>query len=176
MGDSSRGLRVGITGHQGLSEGVIRYVSREIMDRLAAYSEFVGISSLAEGADQLFAECVLAVGGSLEVIVPSNDYRSTFKDQAVEAEYDHLLNLARKVSTLAFPAPSEEAFLAAGRVIVDACDILFAVWDGAPARGSGGTADIVEYARSLQRSTVVIWPKGVVRTSPGEQRMKGPSD
>ncbi len=164
MTDSSdQTRRIGISGHQGLAPDVIAYVTQEIKSRLAAIPGVTGISSLAEGADQLFAKCVLDVGGSLEVIVPSKDYRSTFTDQAARREYDHLLTLASRVTTLSFPAPSEKAFLAAGKAIVDSCEVLFAVWDGQPARGSGGTADIVEYAQQLGRDTVVIWPAGVLR-------------
>jgi len=37
--------------------------------------------------------------------------------------------------------------MAASRLMVDAADELFAVWDGQPARGHGGTADVVAYAR-----------------------------
>jgi hypothetical protein len=161
--DSGQARRVGISGHQGLAPEVLTYITREIKNRLAAISQLIGISSLAEGADQRFAECVLALGGSLEVIVPATNYRSTFADAATRKQYEHLLRLATDVITLDFPAPSEEAFLAAGKAIVDSCDVLFAVWDGLPARGLGGTADIVEYARQLCRETVVIWPPGVLR-------------
>ena len=34
-----------------------------------------------------------------------------------------------------------------GRYVLDRCDVLVAVWDGQPARGRGGTADIVAMAR-----------------------------
>ena len=166
--DSGHTHRVGISGHQGLTPEVLTYITREIRDRLAAISHVIGISSLAEGADQRFAECVLAVGGSLEVIVPAKDYRSTFTDAAARTQYENLLRLATDVTTLSFSVPSEEAFLAAGKAIVDSCDVLFAVWDGLPARGFGGTADIVEYAQQLRRETVVIWPPGVFRKPANE--------
>jgi hypothetical protein len=35
--------------------------------------------------------------------------------------------------------------------VADQCDALVAVWDGQPARGRGGTADIVAYARKKRR-------------------------
>ena len=59
--------------------------------------------------------------------------------------------------------PSEAAFLAAGRLVVERSDVLAAVWDGKPARGSGGTADVVDYAKELRREVVVIWPEGLER-------------
>ena len=37
------------------------------------------------------------------------------------------------------------------------------VWDGLPARGHGGTAEIVAYARTLGKPVTVIWREGVTR-------------
>jgi hypothetical protein len=42
-------------------------------------------------------------------------------------------------------------------------DRLLAVWDGRPARGVGGTADIVEYARLSRVPVDIIWPSGASR-------------
>ena len=39
--------------------------------------------------------------------------------------------------------------------MVEHADVLIAVWDGRPARGMGGTADAVAYAR--QRGVPVLW-------------------
>jgi hypothetical protein len=37
------------------------------------------------------------------------------------------------------------------------------VWDGKPARGIGGTADIVSYARQKGVPVAVLWPEGAAR-------------
>ncbi|WP_041624991.1 hypothetical protein [Stackebrandtia nassauensis] len=42
-------------------------------------------------------------------------------------------------------------------------DQLIAVWDGQPARGYGGTADVVDYARDHGIDVTVIWPEGAKR-------------
>ena len=42
-------------------------------------------------------------------------------------------------------------------------DLLIAVWDGLPARGLGGTADVVAYARDHGIPVSVIWPEGARR-------------
>ena len=55
------------------------------------------------------------------------------------------------------PQPTrEDAYLAAGHAVVDDADVVLALWDGRPARGRGGTAEVVEYARSLGRPLVWI--------------------
>lgn len=41
--------------------------------------------------------------------------------------------------------------MATGLIVVERCDALLAAWDGEPAGGFGGTADVVAYARSRGR-------------------------
>jgi hypothetical protein len=50
----------------------------------------------------------------------------------------------------------DDAYLDCGMATVDGSDVLLAVWDGEPARGKGGTGDVVAYARSLGRPLVLI--------------------
>ncbi|GAB2826863.1 hypothetical protein GCM10027073_64840 [Streptomyces chlorus] len=40
---------------------------------------------------------------------------------------------------------------------------LLAVWDGKPARGFGGTADVVSYAERSGTPVRVLWPEGATR-------------
>lgn len=40
---------------------------------------------------------------------------------------------------------------------------LIAVWDGQPAAGFGGTADVVAYARNHDIVVTVVWPDGAER-------------
>jgi hypothetical protein len=46
---------------------------------------------------------------------------------------------------------------------VDRSDVLLAVWDGRPARGFGGTGDVVAYARRRGVPVEVVWPRGAER-------------
>jgi len=48
------------------------------------------------------------------------------------------------------------------RMLADA-DALLTVWDGQPARGHGGTADVVEAARERGIPVTVVWPVGATR-------------
>jgi hypothetical protein len=124
--------------------------------------ELMGVCSLAVGADQLFAQAVLDAGGTLHVVIPCERYDETF-GRADLVRFRELLGSAAQVETLANPEPTEKAFLNAGYRVVDLCDLLVAVWDGEPARGLGGTADVLDYARSAGRETVIVWPPGVTR-------------
>ena len=106
---------------------------------------------------------MLRAEGALHVVVPSADYETSFSREEERARYHELLKQAHAVETLAFPAPESTAYMAAGRRIVDRCDQLLAVWDGRPARGPGGTADIVAYARAVGKPVTVVWPPGATR-------------
>lgn len=153
---------IGISGHQRAPE-----IAWQLMEqRLPSILEpppFQGVSSLAAGADQIFAEVVLRLGGELRVVLPSIDYESTFEALKDLRRFEALLSRAHSVEVLDYMEPSEDAFLAAGRRIVDLCDLLVALWDGHPAKGIGGTADIVSYAQDQGKPMHVIWPTGVAR-------------
>ncbi|MFB9362794.1 hypothetical protein [Actinoplanes nipponensis] len=122
-----------------------------------------GVSNLADGADQLFAAQVLAAGGTLEVVLPCRGYARSLLADDSRARFEELRRAATTVTTMPYPEPSERAFLAAGQALVDRCDHLFAVWDGRPARGVGGTADVVAYARAHGCPVTVLWVDGVFR-------------
>lgn len=154
---------IGATGHQHVPPEATAHVTSGIQEVVHSHrTGLVGVCSLAAGADQLFARAVLNAGGALHVVVPCEKYEETFQGADLAAFHD-LLRQAEQVETLPHREPTEEAFDAAGRRVVDLCDVLVAVWDGEPARGLGGTADIVDYARSAGREVVVIWPPGVRR-------------
>ena len=157
-------MRIGLTGHRELPDGASAYV-REWLKRFTGKGALPleGICSLAAGTDQLFAEVVLGAGGALRVVIPSAAYETSFSSEEERARYRDLLKRAHVVETLAFAVPEPTAYMAAGRRIVDLCDQLLAVWDGQPARGPGGTADIVAYARDLPKPVMVVWPPGMTR-------------
>ena len=155
---------VGITGHQNLPDQAIDFVKHGIANVLHHFhGAFVGVSSLAIGADQLFAEAVVQSNGRLHAVIPCQGYETTFTDDAALQSFRRLLESAGSVETLAYDRPSEDAFLAAGNRVVELSDIFIAVWDGLEAKGKGGTADIVRYAQGHQKELFVIWPLGVKR-------------
>jgi hypothetical protein len=155
--------RVGITGHRDLGDTTHRLVAAALAAELAAYRPLHGISALAEGADQIFAEQVLDARGALTAVIPSADYGATFQTVAGEATYRRLRACATEVVELPFPSPSENAYWAAGREVVCRSDVLLAVWDGGPSGGMGGTADIVAFAGERSVPTTVLWPRGARR-------------
>jgi len=155
--------RIAISGHRGLPAPTARLVDEAIRAALAGQaSDVTGISCLADGADQIFARAVTDLGGTLEVVIPAAQYREGLPADS-HPGYDDLLAQAAAARQLPFTESTSESHMAASKLMVDAADELYAVWDGKPARAYGGTADVVAYAREHGTPVRVIWPDGAQR-------------
>lgn len=157
-----------MTGHRVIPEEAYAHVRAALEEELKAALSGLGgaleaYSSLAAGADQLFAGIALDCGAELTVVIPSGDYEDAFEEPGELARYQVLRQRATREVRMAFAHSTDEAYYAAGTYIADHCDALLAVWDGEPARGLGGTGDIVRYARERGRPVTVIWREGVRR-------------
>lgn len=151
-------MRVGCTGHQDREGTDWSWVKKTIEEKLASLERpLVGLSSLAIGADQVFARAVLDAGGDLFVVIPTADYIAHFQESARRA-VERLLSEASATTVLEPQDTREESYLAAGKYIVDASELVVAVWDGEEAVGRGGTGDIVHYARAIKRQLFIIDP------------------
>jgi hypothetical protein len=155
--------RIAISGHRGLPGPTARLVDEAIRAALARHApDVIGISALADGADQVFARAVTDLGGTLVAYIPAARYRVGLPTQS-HHEYDDLLAQAAAVRRLTFTESTPESHMTASRLMIDAADELYAVWDGKPARAYGGTADVVAYARQQGTPVRVIWPDGAQR-------------
>lgn len=146
-----------MTGHRGLADP--DEVGRRVAAALDACLSGVPAgqvevwSSLAEGADRIVAHKVLErPGARLVAVLPldPDEYRADFTGADSLAEFDELLALADRVEVTGPDASGSRtsAYERAGHVVLDRCEVLLALWDGEPARGRGGTAEIVAEARS----------------------------
>lgn len=152
---------IGVTGHRELTAAITTHVRAQIVAMLREQpNPLLGLGSLADGADQLFAETVLQEGGRLHVVLPAAGYENTLHDGKT---YQRLLAAAAEVTTLDFTEPGPPAYEAAGRYVAERCDLLVAVWDGDTPRGPGGTFAAVSYARSIGKPVRICWPDGAVR-------------
>ncbi|MFI1017272.1 hypothetical protein [Streptomyces sp. NPDC020965] len=156
--------RIGVTGHRHIPSAAYRHVRAGLRTVLGRHEGALEVfSSLAVGADQLFAAIALECGAELTVVIPSGDYPNDFTAPGEWDSFQQLRGRATREVRLDYPHATGEAYYAAGAYIADNCDRLLAVWDGCPARGLGGTADIVHYARQLGKPVTVIWRDGIER-------------
>ncbi len=157
--------RIGVTGHSDLSPETAELVHRALRDALFPHAGagLVGVTCLAEGADQIFARVVLDLGGRYEVILPAPDYREKRVKPHNLEDFDELLRRASSVRYLPFETSGREAYLSASKELISVSERLLAVWDGQAPRGPGGTADAVAHAREVGVPVEVIWPGGARR-------------
>lgn len=159
--------RIGITGHSNLPPATAALVDQALRGALAECAgdrHLVGVTCLAEGADQIFARAVLDLGGRLKVILPASDYREQKVKPENLAVFDELLGQATDVRCMPFSKSGSEAYMAASKSLIAASDRLFAVWDGQPSEGFGGTADVVAHARKQGVPVEIVWPEGATRS------------
>jgi hypothetical protein len=163
-------LRVGVSGHRDIGPdhpGLVRAVDEVlavialVQAAMAARSTQVGltvVSSLAEGTDRMLARAILSTkNGQLEAVLPlePGDYQDDFGSAASKDDFEHLLAEAVSVNTVEPAQSREHAYESAGQAVVDRSDVMVVVWNGQPARGRGGTAEIYEYAR--KRKKPLFW-------------------
>ena len=151
---------VGFSGHRQVAdpEGVARAVTETLAGlQREAPGEWLALSSVAEGGDQIFVRQALSLGLTWHAILPlpKAEFARDFSP-AEWKEVEAMLSRAERVRAITENGTREDAYLDCGLETVNGADVLLAVWDGEPARGKGGTADVVGYARSLGKPLVVI--------------------
>ena len=156
------GLVIGVTGHRNIDPEDPRLretVAHELeqLRKTASDPNTIVLSCLAEGADRLVAILGLDyLGAELVATLPmaAEDYRRDFPSDESRQQFDELLAAAGKVIVVANEAPPPggyrgaartDRYARAGAYIVEHCDVLVALWDGQPARGVGGTGQLVDW-------------------------------
>ncbi|HUG09816.1 MAG TPA: hypothetical protein VMM36_02325, partial [Opitutaceae bacterium] len=140
---------VGFTGHRKLVDSAIteKCIALVLASlREGSTGEWLATSSAAQGGDLIFARQVIAAGIAWEAVLPlaPADFQKDFSPEGWR-EVEALLAQAKTVRVVSSFGSRDEAYLDCGIETVNTCDVLIAVWDGEPARGRGGTADVVAF-------------------------------
>jgi hypothetical protein len=160
---------VGFTGHRRLADPASTAAAlRRALDEIAAHTHarLVGVSSLASGADTLFAEELARRDAPWLLLLPLP--LDTFRDDFEPDEWARAEALLPRALSTHIEPPAEHrdhAYLECGHRTVDESDVLIAVWNGAPSAGLGGTGDVVAYARARQKPLVLVHePSGKIES------------
>ncbi len=155
-----------VTGHMDLTDETVPLVRDALRALVAQHrgEQLVGVSCIARGSDTLFAEAVLEAGGSLVVVIPSEDYRERKVKPDHAPVFDRLVAAAGEVLVMSHATADRAAYESANAVLLERGERLVAVWNGQPpgAKG-GGTADVVVAAREAGMPVDVVWPEGAAR-------------
>ena len=151
-------ITIGITGHRDivqtkeLKQDIIKFFKKlQSQNR-----ETKLLSPLADGADRFVADIYLEVfKEKAQLIVPmpfdQERYMEDFNSKSKE-EFLNYLKIADEV----FEVINSQGchYKSVGVFVADECDVLLALWDGTFNAKSGGTGDIVAYARDEGREVV----------------------
>ena len=152
-------MTIGITGHQDIRDDeTIGLIKRVIEKTIKDNHVTSGMSCLARGADQLFAKTCIEKNVDLIAVVPSEDYETTFEDDQILSQYHRLLSQAKDIVRMEFAKSTGRAFFEASKHLVNNSTILIAIWNGKPAKGFGGTADVFEYAMRQNKNIIHFNP------------------
>ena len=156
-------ILIGVTGHRNIHPGDAKLsdaVKAECarLRKRYKHSSFVVLSSLAEGADRLVARVAMEeLSAELIAVLPmpQNEYERDFQTEESKAEFRSFLSRACFVKEASVPEgdasraiegePRNRQYARAGAIVADHAQVLFAIWDGKPARGTGGTGDQVAW-------------------------------
>lgn len=153
---------IGLTGHRHLKnpERVRALIRQQLEDlRNKTGGLIVGCSSAAIGADTLFAETCAELSIPWKALLPFSpaEFQTDF-DASQWSHASELLGGALEIEISGSNEDRRAAYLRCGLRTVDESDLVIAVWDGQPARGMGGTGDVVRYARQEKKPLILIHP------------------
>ncbi len=178
-------IRIGVTGTRVRADADRPHVRDQVAALLArialartpdgARTRLQLLSPLAEGADRLVAQSALDAGCELVCPLPFPQpiYEADFAATGGSvAGFRTLLARAKRVLALdgARDDPDRglyaeaRSYEAVGRLVVRNCDLLIGIWDGAPGKGRGGTADTIRYAATL--GPPVVWIDATASAAP----------
>jgi len=149
---------IAVTGHRDIvvTELLKEAVKHYLKDVVQKYDEIVLLSPLAVGADTLVAQIFLTLKEEypqlrLEVPLPFTleSYMQNYTKEE-EKVFSMLFNEASSSSVV--PQTMAQSYQNLGVYLVTHSDVLLALWDGVNNGLVGGTADVVAYAKSKNKS------------------------
>jgi hypothetical protein len=174
-------LAVGVTGHrriklhsvearsledsikrliEGMRAGLATWAGdNNVFQPIAPVVRIVGMA--ADGADLIGARAGFQAGAQLANILPFplDNYLADFTDADAQVVFKEVVTSSQ--ATLELPGTRDEgdrAYERANEAILDQSDLLLAIWDGSPARGRGGTADMIREALNRDLPVIVVDP------------------
>lgn len=150
---------VGVTGHRNISsadEDLVALINQAFVVWFRsryANRRMLLLTALAEGADRLVARIARdAFNADIVAVLPLPEvhYIRDFAAATSRRQFKALLTSAAQVYRAPLlaptgPDPNSAQYAWAGGFIARRCDVLIAIWDGEPARGHGGTAEVVQW-------------------------------
>ena len=147
-------MTIAVTGHRDVvvDDALREKIDTFFYEMLKQYGSVTLLSPLAEGADQLVAEIFLKHENNL-LDVPLPFAQATYLKVFNFTDKQNFLTLAKEAEHVYEVAKvCDHPYENLGRYLVDNSDVLLALWDGTSNGKQGGTADVVSYAKSRNKT------------------------
>jgi uncharacterized phage-like protein YoqJ len=122
---------------------------------LGAHRPALVVSGVAQGWDMALAAAAISMGFPLQAAVPFEGQESRWPEDT-QARYRAILERATDVVIVSPGGYKPSKFQARDEWMVEACDELFAVWDGS-ASGTKNTLDYAEIVGKPYRNFYQAW-------------------
>ncbi len=149
----NRKVILGVTGHRDIvvTDKLKSNITNLLVDLCSKNKEVILMSPLADGADRLVAKLFLNLQSTfqgLKLIVPIPFEQTRYMEDFDEASKQEFLEYIKVANSVVEVKNTEGCpYRSVGVYVADKSDILLALWDGTFNHKSGGTGDIVQYAR-----------------------------
>jgi hypothetical protein len=163
---------IGFTGHRHhIDESRIRPALEQALTGVMQLAGACGgqaelYTSIAEGSDTLCVEIARQHGMPTHLLLPlvEEEFMKDFTSQAAWQRSQRQIEMARRspgvdsLDVVAGESRRPDCYYNQGMHMLEASDVLIAVWDGKPAKGTGGTSDVVKKAITIGTPVVYINP------------------
>jgi uncharacterized phage-like protein YoqJ len=166
-------MKIAVTGHrpnklgneynlQGIYSDYIRKELSIVLEqfKIASSGNITGITGMALGVDQIFAQVCISLKIPFIAAVPCFDQDSMWPARSI-ALYHSLLSQAKEKVYVTEGYYNKDCMQKRNEWMVDHCDVLIAVWDGT----HGGTKNCFDYAVRTNKIISRINPKDARSTS-----------
>jgi len=163
-------MRLGITGHRSdklpdkatgyeIPNPTYNYVYQEIEKKFKELNPEKIITGMALGTDQIAAIIAYRLGIPFIAAIPFEGQEIKWIPKSQEI-YHKLLNKASETVIVSGGEFSAGKMQERNKWIVNYSDIMLGIFDGSP----GGTANCLNYARSINREIIIIDPRLTPKT------------
>jgi uncharacterized phage-like protein YoqJ len=158
-------MKIAVTGHRPnklwgykLEQPAYRELYRRLQQVVLEHNGTHLISGMALGVDTVFALLALNMPGvTLECAIPCSNQTARWLNKTDVERYNAILSRADVVTYVSREPYTAGCMQARNEYMVNTCDLLIAVWDGS----RGGTANCVNYAKTVSKPIVVINPREI---------------
>ena len=131
------------------------YIEKELLLAIEHFEPVSIVTGMAVGVDTIWARCGIKAGVNVLAFIPCEGQEKIWPKKAQEL-YHKILSNEKVTPHIVSPGKySPYKMQVRNERMVDACDVLIAVWDGT----AGGTGNCVNYARSKNKPIYRIDPR-----------------